>query len=113
MPNTVFRFGIVFENVQYNVYIADPEAVVGNCSCNDYVSDLGYGRCEKDFGKGPVCYVDETSTCTDLVGSSNEPGKQYSWEACSSREFTDKISPSESLYFLLVSSYISIFKYSL
>ena len=73
---------------------------------------MGYGRCEKDFGKGPVCYVDETSTCTDLVGSSNEPGKQYSWEACSSREFTDKISPSESLYFLLVSSYISIFKYS-
>lgn len=70
---------------------------VGDCSCNEYVSDLGYGRCEKDFKEGPVCYVNQLSTCKDLVSSSNDPGKQYSWEACSSKKFTDNISPRSLL----------------
>ena len=41
-----------------------------------------YGKCEADYqSKGPICYVDDPSNCTDLKFSS-EVGAHYSWEAC-------------------------------
>ena len=52
-----------------------------DCSCSDYVSNTGFGNCQKIFKKSPICYVNEPSTCTDLV-KSTLTGKQYSWEAC-------------------------------
>ena len=41
-----------------------------------------YGKCEANYqSKGPICYVDQPSNCTDLKFSS-EAGAYYSWEAC-------------------------------
>jgi len=62
-----------------------PNIESGDCSCNDYLSQHGYGRCQKDHGDGPICYVNQPSTCTDAVNSTSENGKQYSWEACNAR----------------------------
>ena len=53
-----------------------------NCDCNEYVSANGYGNCKKVYGKGPICYVNQPSTCQDLRNSNSDVGKQYSWEAC-------------------------------
>ena len=55
----------------------------GNCKCTNYVSNNGYGNCSKDYGdKGPLCYVEEPSTCPDVVNSQSEKGKRFSYEAC-------------------------------
>merc|ERR1712018_563901 len=58
-----------------------PPPPPGGCSCSDYVTSSGYGNCKKKFKIGPICYVNEPSTCTDLV-ESQSTGKRYSWDAC-------------------------------
>ena len=66
---------------------------IPSCSCSNFVSPYtDHGDCKKAFSKydslsgktfsGPVCFVNEPSTCTDLRMSKNLRGKQYSWEAC-------------------------------
>ena len=52
------------------------------CTCSDFVNKNGYGNCRKDYKDGPICYVNLPSQCKDLVDSSKDPSKQYSWEAC-------------------------------
>ena len=81
--------------IQHQFRYLDHDSILGDCSCNNYVSDLGYGKCEKDFRGGPVCYVDQPSACTDVADSKTEPGRQYSWEACSRLNFQEKIVPSK------------------
>ena len=52
-----------------------------DCTCSNLMNGI-YGKCEVDYqSKGPICYVDEPSNCTDLKFSS-EAGAYYSWEAC-------------------------------
>ena len=55
---------------------------LADCSCSDFVSSSGYGNCQKSYKHGPFCYVNQPSTCKDLVGSKDFRQKQYSWEAC-------------------------------
>merc|ERR1712223_724880 len=56
------------------------------CTCTSYVAENGYGNCERNYkNKGAICYVNEPSTCTDLMVSKRQNGKRYSWEACSNR----------------------------
>ena len=56
---------------------------IGDCSCSHYVAGNGYGNCKKSFRKGgPICYVNEPSTCMDLEVSSRYGNRRYSWEAC-------------------------------
>ena len=60
-----------------------PTVTVGDCSCTSYVTDNGYGNCEKDLRrKGVICYVNLPSTCKDLRQSKNYKHRKYSWEAC-------------------------------
>ena len=60
-----------------------PTVSVGDCSCSSYVTDNGYGNCEKDLRrKGVICYVNLPSTCKDLRQSKNYKHRKYSWEAC-------------------------------
>ena len=60
-----------------------PTVSVGDCSCSSYVTDNGYGNCEKNLrGKGVICYVNLPSTCKDLRQSRNYKHRKYSWEAC-------------------------------
>ena len=58
------------------------EVKVGNCSCSSYISESGAGLCRTSYIQGPICYVNEPSTCEDLHVSTIEDGKRYSWEAC-------------------------------
>ena len=58
---------------------------LGGCSCTNYVSQNGYGNCEKEFeDKGFLCYVNQPSTCTDVETTNEE--RQYSYEACKHRQ---------------------------
>merc|ERR1712012_555812 len=34
------------------------------CSCSDYISSSGFGNCKKVYEIGPICYVNEPSTCS-------------------------------------------------
>jgi hypothetical protein len=50
------------------------------CSCSNYVDSGNYGRCKKGYkGRGPICYVNEPSGCTDVR---YWKGRLYSWKAC-------------------------------
>ena len=58
--------------------------LLGDCSCSDAVHS-GFGpKCEKDLNKhgrtGPICYVNQPSTCTDKVVAGAKG--YYSWDAC-------------------------------
>ena len=56
--------------------------IIEECSCSNFVEDIyGYGNCSLSYEKGPICYVNEPSNCTDLAFSSRVK-KRYSWEAC-------------------------------
>ena len=53
-----------------------------NCYCIDHVSVNGFGNCNQLYKGEPICYVKEPSSCDDLVPSTTEGGKMYSWMAC-------------------------------
>ena len=57
--------------------------LTASCSCSKYIDVNGYGKCLKPRGGNHrlVCYVNEPSSCSDLVDG--EEGKRYSYEACS------------------------------
>ena len=73
-----------------------PNIALGDCSCDEYVNAAGYGDCKKIYRHGLACYVSQPSTCKDLVNSTQEAGKQISWEAC-------KKSPSKLEKYCLIS----------
>ena len=59
--------------------------LLGDCSCSDAVHSGSYvKKCEKSYAKngrtGPICYVNQPSTCTDKQ-SAGAKG-YYSWDAC-------------------------------
>ena len=48
----------------------------------EHITAQGYGNCLKTFGKGPICYVKEPTTCVDVVTSGSQGPTGYSWLAC-------------------------------
>ena len=59
--------------------------IVQECECDSFVNVNGWGNCTKKETDGRTgCYVKnpDTSTCSDLKGSSTNPDKKYSYEAC-------------------------------
>jgi hypothetical protein len=54
--------------------------IADDCSCRNFVDSAGFGNCELSNHNGPLCYVNEPSSCTDLV--TVVEGEQYSNEAC-------------------------------
>ena len=61
------------------------------------MSNTGFGRCEKDFSEGPICYVNQPSTCRDITKSKHEPGQYYSWEACNEKHFTGEANQRKTI----------------
>ena len=60
--------------------------VLGDCSCSDFVTNDGYGNCNKttrnEPEKGPFCYVNNPTTCSDVIDEDSQAPTGYSWEAC-------------------------------
>ena len=55
------------------------------CSCSDYINENGIGNCTKRislFNWKYICYVNQPSSCSDLMDSGTNVGKQISGEAC-------------------------------
>ena len=57
------------------------------CTCKDFINDGGFGNCFKKSGHSKhggkaVCYVEQPSTCSDLIDSKANPGEKVSAEAC-------------------------------
>ena len=58
-----------------------PPLPEGGCTCSNYIANSGFGNCQKKYKNDQICYVNEPSTCKDLV-KSKSTGKRFSWEAC-------------------------------
>ena len=56
---------------------------LNDCTCINYETPNGIGNCKKTVGKGPICFVDKHSGCSD---AKEDEGHYLSWEACSSVE---------------------------
>ena len=60
--------------------------ILGDCSCSEFLTDDGYGNCKKptknEPEKGPFCYVNIPSTCSDVIDEDSKAPTGYSWEAC-------------------------------
>ena len=60
--------------------------IKASCTCKDLINIGGFGNCKgsKDWNRGNkfTCYVNQPSTCTDLVDSSTNPGEKSSTEPC-------------------------------
>ena len=53
---------------------------LATCSCSDFVTPGGYGKCQKTYLGKPICYVNEPTTCADVVETLYPMG--YSSQAC-------------------------------
>ena len=60
--------------------------ISGDCSCSEFLTEDGYGNCKKptenEPEKGPFCYVNTPSTCSDVIDEDSKASTGYSWEAC-------------------------------
>ena len=60
--------------------------ISGDCSCSEFLTEDGYGNCKKptknEPEKGPFCYVNIPSTCSDVIDEDSKAQTGYSWEAC-------------------------------
>ena len=60
--------------------------ILGDCSCSEFLTDDGFGNCKKptknEPEKGPFCYVNIPSTCSDVIDEDSKALTGYSWEAC-------------------------------
>lgn len=56
--------------------------ILGGCNCKDFINPNGYGNCNKEYKRGPLCYVNQPSSCTDLMKSGSNKGERVSWQAC-------------------------------
>lgn len=54
------------------------------CTCKDFVGDTGHGNCRTKLKPQDrfMCYVEQPSSCTDLVDSTSNPGEKFSFDAC-------------------------------
>ena len=57
-----------------------PVSTSRGCTCKDLLNQSGYGNCLDD--EYNMCYVEQPSSCSDLVDSGDLPGEKYSEEAC-------------------------------
>ena len=48
----------------------------------DYVTESGYGNCQKNYLNGPICYVNEPTNCSDVINAGSDGPTGYSWDAC-------------------------------
>ena len=54
--------------------------VILDCGCNSFVDEEGHGNCEKKYNNQFGCYINEPSSCTDLI---SYDGRKYSLaQAC-------------------------------
>ena len=62
----------------------------------------GYGNCQKKSssrGNVVICYVNQPSSCGDLVDSSTDPEEKTSAEACSQGNKLFHINKTHSVYY--------------
>ena len=68
--------------------------VLDDCSCSDFVTKDGYGNCTKttknEPEKGPFCYVNIPTTCSDVIVEDSQAPTGYSWEACNNKKGTER-----------------------
>ena len=68
--------------------------VLDDCSCSDFVTKDGYGNCTKttknEPEKGPFCYVNIPTTCSDVIDADSQAPTGYSWEACNNKKGTER-----------------------
>ena len=66
-----------------------------SCTCQDLVVEDKYGNCKSASDKVPkfhgntYCYVEQPSSCNDLVDAKKDDTKKKSAQACSSGNFMD------------------------
>ena len=65
-------------------HVSFDSGTASECSCSEEVGARGYGNCHQSYN-GPICYVNEPTTCTDVVNAGGGGRTGYSWEACQSR----------------------------
>ena len=56
--------------------------ILGGCNCKDFVNENGYGNCNQKYKNKPICYVNQPTSCSDLIISSTNAGERGSWKAC-------------------------------
>ena len=56
--------------------------ILGDCTCKRLANENGYGNCNKMYKRKPICYVNQPTSCTDLIKSKTNKGERVSWEAC-------------------------------
>merc|ERR1712112_307430 len=62
-----------------------------DCTCSEFTNNNGIGKCQHRvkigdaiaFGGQVACYVNEPTSCSDVIPSESNPGKYLSAEACS------------------------------
>ena len=63
---------------------------LGDCSCSPFVTETGYGNCQKptrnEPEKGPICYVNTPTTCSDVIDEDSRAPTGYSWDACNNHK---------------------------
>ena len=66
--------------------------ISGNCTCLNYTTKCGKGKCRttsSHFDGRPYCYVEESSSCKDIVPSVTELGKHISADACHNGRYSE------------------------
>jgi len=77
----VFLMGVHFSCGKiHNIDVVNNDLASATCSCSDFVTPGGYGKCQKTYLGKPICYVNEPTTCPDVVESLYPTG--LSWQAC-------------------------------
>ena len=56
--------------------------ILEDCTCKSLINKNGYGNCEKNYHGKPICYVNQPTSCKDLLKSTTNPGERISWKAC-------------------------------
>lgn len=60
--------------------------IFAECTCKDLINVNGVGNCQgtksPELGDRLACYVNQPSSCRDLLDSGTNPGEKYSAEAC-------------------------------
>ena len=81
-----FDFKRLILELQKYHFILSLLFITASCTCKDLINVGGYGNCKgsRDFNRDNklTCYVNQPSTCTDLVDSFTNPGEKSSTEPC-------------------------------
>ena len=80
--------------------------VLGNCSCSEFVTKDGYGNCTKttknEPEKGPFCYVNNPTTCSDVIDEDSQAPTGYSWEACNNNKGTQRLFTNQIIFLSII-----------